>query len=172
MLKKIFLGSIIFIASTVFAQNNQAIPLPMAEKNYVMDYDKQTKCLVRKFEVYKDPKWVSKIELRNGKKVFFSSPKSMFEFYHQPGKWFDIGVKKEADFSEIIVTDYNTMKLIDAKKAFYVYGTRAISPAGDDLVAFETREDAVNFSKKYSGKRIFIFEQVSPSLIRLLNGRI
>lgn len=171
MLKKVFLLCV-FVLGTLFAQNNQAVPMPMAEKKYEMDYSKDTKCLVRKFEVYKNPKWACKIELQNGKKVFFSSPKSMFEFYHQPGKWFDIGVKKESDFRDIIVTDYNSLKLINAKKAFYIYGTRAISPAGDDLVAFERREDAALFSQRYSGKRIFTFEQVSPSLIRLINGNI
>jgi nitrous oxide reductase accessory protein NosL len=142
------------------------------EKAYSLDYDKNTTCLVRQFKVYKEPKWVGKIETRSGKTVYFSSPKSLFEFYHRPGKWFDVGVKSERDFSKIVVTDYETLKPIDAKKAFYVYGSRAISPAGDDLPAFEKRESAEAFSKKYSGKRIFTFEKVSDALIRLLNGRI
>ena len=59
---------------------------------YIMDYTKKTKCIVRHFLVYKDPQWVGKIELKNGKKLFFSSPKSLIEFYHRPGKWFDAGV--------------------------------------------------------------------------------
>ena len=142
------------------------------EKVYRMNYDKNTTCMVRKFKVYKDPKWVAKIETRGGKSVYFSSPKSLFEFYHQPGKWFDVGVKSERDFSKIVVTDYETLKPIDAEKAFYVYGSRAISPAGDDLVALGSKEKAEEFSKKYSGKRIFEFDKVSDALIRLLNGRI
>ncbi|MEA2091995.1 MAG: hypothetical protein U9O83_06490, partial [Campylobacterota bacterium] len=73
--------------------------------SYEMDYTKDTTCLVRHMKVYKDPKWVSKIELTNGKKLFFVSPKSMIEFYHQPGKWFDVGVKSEADFKDILVAD-------------------------------------------------------------------
>ncbi len=146
--------------------------LPLPHKPYVMDYDKTTKCLVRKLAVYKDPKWVAKVEISNGKKVFFSSPKSMFEFYLQPGKWFDIGVKSEKDFKHIIVTDYESMKPIDGTKAYYVYGSRAISPAGDDLVALETKEKAQAFATKYSGKRVFAFKDVSPALIRLINGNI
>ena len=142
------------------------------EKTYTLDYDKNTTCLVRHFKVYKEPKWVGKIETRGGKIVYFSSPKSLFEFYHRPGKWFDIGVKSERDFSKIVVTDYETLKPIDAEKAFYVYGSRAISPAGDDLVALETKESAEAFSEEYSGKRIFTFDKVSAALIRLLNGRI
>ncbi len=143
-----------------------------AKTSYVMDYSKETICLVRHFKVYKDPKWVSKIELKNGKKVFFSSPKSMFEFYHRPGKWYDVGVKNEKDFRDIIVTEYTTMKLINARDAYYVYGSRATSPSGDDLVAIGSEEDAKAFSDKYSGKRIFKFTEVSDALIRLINGRI
>lgn len=140
--------------------------------SYTMDYDKETECLVRKIKIYKDPQWISKIELTNGKKLFFSSPKSMMEFYHQPGRWFDIGIKSEEDFKDIIVTDYNTLSPIDARGAFFVYGSTKISPAGDDLVAFATYEAAKNFASAHNGKRIFAFNQISDALIRLLNGRV
>jgi len=146
--------------------------LPIPHKPYVMDFNKKTICLVRKIPVYKAPKWVGKIELINGKKLFFSSPKSMFEFYFQPGKWFEVGVKKEADFKDILVTNYSNLKPIDAKKAFYVYGSRAISPTGDDLVPFENKEQAKKFASSYSGKRVLKFKEIKPSLIRLINGRI
>jgi nitrous oxide reductase accessory protein NosL len=142
------------------------------EKTYTLDYDKNTTCLVRKILLYKEPKWVAKIEVRNGKTVYFSSPKSMFEFYHRPGKWFDIGVKSERDFSKIVVTDYLTLKPIDGEKAFYVYGSSKTSPAGDDLPAFASKESAEKFSKAEHGKRIMQFSDVSDALIKLLNGRI
>jgi nitrous oxide reductase accessory protein NosL len=142
------------------------------EKKYFLTYDKNTTCLVRHIKVYKDPKWVAKIEVRNGKTVYFSSPKSMFEFYHRPGKWFDVGVKSERDFAKIVVTDYETAKPINAESAFYVYGSRATSPAGDDLVAFESEAAAKKFATEYSGKRVLKFDEISDALIRLLNGRI
>ncbi len=142
------------------------------EKKYFLTFDKNTTCLVRQIKVYKEPKWVSKIEVRNGKTIYFCSPKSMFEFYHRPGKWFDIGVKSERDFSKIVVTDYETVKPINAETAFYVYGSRITSPAGDDLPAFESESAAKKFAKKYNGKRVLNFDQVSDALIRLLNGRI
>jgi nitrous oxide reductase accessory protein NosL len=143
-----------------------------ANDSYKMDYDKETTCLVRNIKVHKDPRWVSKIELKNGKKIFFSSPKSMIEFYHIPGKWFDVGVKSEDDFKVLLVTDFDTLKPIDARGAFYVYGTNATSPAGDDLVPFATFEAAKNFASKHNGKRVLAFNQVSNALIRLLNGNI
>jgi len=165
----------LLLSSLIFASaetNNTIWKTKAITKVYSIEYDKNTTCLVRHFKLYKEPKWVAKIETRDGKMVYFSSPKSLFEFYHRPGKWFDVGVKSERDFSKIVVTDYETLKQIDAEKAFYVYGSRAISPAGDDLVALETKKRAEAFSKKYSGKRIFTFDKVSDALIRLLNGRI
>ncbi len=165
---RIFIG--IFI--TISLGMASSILPPKAKTNYVMDYTKETRCLVRNFFVYKDPKWVGKIELKNGKKIFFSSPKSLIEFYHRPGKWYELGVKSEKDFRDIIVTDYLTLKPINARDAFYIYGSRATSPAGDDLVAIGGEEAAKEFASKYSGKRVFKFTEVSDALIRLINGRI
>lgn len=156
-MKKIFLG-IVLASSLLFS--------------FEMDYDKNTSCLVRHIKVYKEPSWVAKVELQNGKKVFFSSPKSMFEFYFTPGKWFDVGVKSEQDFKDILVTDFQTLKPVKAKGAFYIYGTNVIGPAGDDLIAFDSYAAAEEFSKKHNGKRILGFRDVSDALIRLINGRI
>jgi len=145
---------------------------PKADVKYEMNFTKEDRCLVRNLNVYKDPRWVSKIELQNGKILFFSSPKSMLEFYHRPGRWFDIGVKSEKDLKDILVTDYMTMKVINARDAYFIYGSRAISPAGDDLVPFKNKADADKFSKEYSGKRTFRFNEIPDALIRLINGRI
>ena len=145
---------------------------PKVDVKYEMNFTKKDRCLVRNFAVYKDPRWVGKIELTNGKIIFFSSPKSLLEFYLRPGKWFDIGVKSEKDFKDILVTDYITMKAINARDAYYIYGSRAISPAGDDLVPFKDKADADKFYKEYNGKRMFRFNEIPDALIRLINGRI
>jgi nitrous oxide reductase accessory protein NosL len=168
-MKKLFMG-VLLLTSVVFAAA-EVKPFHV-EKKYFLAFDKNTTCLVRHIKVYKEPKWVSKIEVRNGKTVYFSSPKAMFEFYFRPGKWFDVGVKSERDFSKIIVTDYATLKPINAETAFYVYGSRTTSPGGDDLPAFGSKESAEKFSKEFGGNRILKFDEVSDALIRLLNGRI
>lgn len=169
-MKKILL-IIALMSLSLFADTHQHKAFEV-KKVYEISFDKNTTCLVRHFSLYKDPTWVAKVETRGGKTVYFSSPKSLFEFYHRPGKWFDVGVKSERDFAQILVTDYNQLKAIDAESAYFVYGSRATSPAGDDLVPFATKEEAEKFAKTYSGKRIFKFDEVSDALIRLLNGRI
>ena len=163
--------ALLFISSLLLAETAELKPFN-AQPFYSMNYDKNTTGIVRHLKVYKAPQWVGKIKVRNGKTVFFSSPKSLFEFYHRPGKWFDVGVKSERDFSEIVVTDYETLKPINAETAFFVYGSRATSPSGDDLVPLASKEAAEKFSKAYSGKRILKFDEVPDALIRLLNGRI
>ena len=138
--------------------------------SYEMNYDKNTTGLVRHLKIYEYPRWISKVELSSGQEVYFSSPKSMFEFYHRPGKWYSLNVKSEQDIKTIIVTDYNTLKLINAKGSFFVYGSNATSPSGDDLPAFDSYKDATEFSKKHHGARVLGFREVSSGLIKLLNG--
>lgn len=161
MYKKLLL-SILMVSSLALAAN----------ESYKIDFDKESSCVVRKIKVYKEPKWAAKIELANGKKLFFCSPKSMIEFYQLPGKWFDIGVKSENDFKDIIVTDFETLKPINAREAFFVYGGNMTSPAGDDLVPFASKEAAKSWAAAHNGKRVLAFNEISNALIRLLNGKI
>jgi len=167
----VMLWSIPLLAQTEQNQTQvwQSKSLPIS---YSLAYDKNTTCLVRQLPVYKAPKWVAKIEVKGGKTVYFCSPKSMFEFYFRPAKWQDVGVHQEGDFATIVVTDYATLQPIEARGAFFVYGSTQISPAGDDLPAFGTHKEAEAFAKQYHGKRILKFDEVSDALIRLLNGRI
>ena len=160
-MKKIILGVLFFI-SCLFAN----------EIKFDMNFTKDTSCEIRKIKLYQNPIWASKIEFKNGKNAFFCSPKSMFEFYFNEEKWKIFERESQSDFTNILITDYKTSKIVDAKKAFFVYGSSKISPAGDDLVAFESKEDASNYLQNNNGKRIFSFSEVKNSLIRLLNGRI
>lgn len=139
---------------------------------YEINFDKDTLCEVRQMKVYQHPNWIGKIELADGKNIFFSSPKSLFEFYFQPGRWAYLNIKKEEDFKLILVTDYKTLKAIDAKKAFFVYGSSETSPAGDDLVPFEHEDQAKAYMQKNGGARVLKFQEIKPSLINLLNNKI
>ena len=140
--------------------------------SFEMNYDKNTTGLVRHLKIYEYPEWVSVIDLANGKRIYFSSPKGMFEFYFRPGKWPEFGIQSESDFKDIYVTDYATSKPVKAKGAFYVYGSDVTSPAGDDLVPFDSYKNAEKFSKEHKGKRIFGFREVSRGLINWLNDSL
>jgi nitrous oxide reductase accessory protein NosL len=161
VLIKTFLISTILLSSSSFASDKLTI-----------NFTKETSGEIRKLKVYKYPAWVSKINFSNKKEAFFSSPKSMFEFYFNKNKWQKFDVKTVDDLEDLLVTDFKTHDIIDAKKAYFIYGSNKISPAGDDLVAFKTQADAKNFKLSNRGQRIFRFSEVSNGLIRLLNGRI
>lgn len=143
-----------------------------ANESYTMNFDKETRGLVRKMLVYKSPAWVSKIVTKEGKEFFFTSPKSVLEFYYTPTKWPEAEVNAPEDIKNIIVTDYKTGNPIDAKYAFYVYGSNKISFAGDDLATFKSIDDAKNFMKDNNGRRVLSFTELSKGLIELLNGDI
>ncbi|WP_151899404.1 nitrous oxide reductase accessory protein NosL [Sulfurimonas hydrogeniphila] len=140
--------------------------------SYEMNYDKNTTGLIRQMKVYKYPTWVAKIELASGKKIFFVSPKSMFEFYFRPAAWPEYGIKQESDFKNIYVTDFATAEPIKAKGAFYVYGSDTTSPSGDDLVPFDSYKRAEEFAKRHKGKRILGFREINRGLINWLNDSL
>ncbi len=135
-----------------------------------IEVDKETRCLIRNIKIYETPEWRASIQVRSGETVYFASPKSMFEFYFQPGKWPEYQVKREDDM-RIHVTNFNTMEKIVAKEAYFMYGSSKIGPAGDDLPAFSTKQEAELFMKKFGGSRVLDFSQVTDGLINLLNGR-
>ncbi len=137
-----------------------------------INFTKEDTGAIRKLKVYKNPIWVAQITTTDKQKLLFSSPKSMFEFYFVPFNFPDYKIESSDDIVEILVTDYKTSKIINARSAYYVYGSNKTSPAGDDLPAFEKEEDAKSFSLIHKGRRIMRFSKVPYGLIKLLNGDI
>ncbi|MGB6329590.1 MAG: nitrous oxide reductase accessory protein NosL [Halarcobacter sp.] len=159
--------SLLVISACLFSTLNLS-----ANETYTMNFDKETRGLMRKLPVYKDPAWVCKIVTKDSKEFFFTSPKSLMEFYYNPEKRPSTKVSSSEEIKDIIVTDYKTLKPIDAKYAFYVYGSHKISFAGDDLPAFENINDAKKFLEMNNGRRVLNFNELSKGLIQLLNGDI
>jgi len=143
-----------------------------ANESYTMNFDRDTKGLLRKLPVYKDPAWVCKIVRKDSKEFYFASPKSLMEFYYNPEKRPEAKIVDNNDIKDIVVTDYKTLNAINAKYAFFVYGSHKISQAGDDLPAFKNISDAKKFMENNNGRRILTFNELKHSLIQLLNGDI
>ncbi len=145
------------------------VSLLHAEKIHV---DKDTRCLIRQIPVAKHPKWIAKVVTVQHKSVYFSSPKSMFEYIFAAARWPELGALNRNDMTSIEVTDYQSGDAIDAKTAYYVYGSNVTSPGGDDLVAFKSATDAKAFMTQHHGARVLRFSDISIALINLINGRI
>lgn len=136
-----------------------------------MEISKDATCLIRNIKVYQAPEWAATIQVRSGEIIYFSSPKAMFEFYFEPSRWPNYQVKQNDDM-RINATDYETLEKIPAREAYYVYGSQKTSPSGDDLPAFSSKEKAEKFAKRYEGRRVLDFSQVTNGLINLLNNRL
>lgn len=147
---------ILFLASSLFAQKG-------------FEVDKKEHDLMCGLEPYQYPRWVSEIEFKNGKKIHFVSVKCMMLFFYKNSKWDDLGVKNKDDIKSLRVQDYNSLHVIDAKKAYFVFGSKRVSPKGDDLIPFENEEVAKTFMQKSGGKKILMFQDFKLNLFDYLN---
>jgi nitrous oxide reductase accessory protein NosL len=72
--------------------------------------------------------------------------------------------------SNMEVTDFYTLKAIDAKKAFYVVGSDVFGPMGNELIPFVSKDAAENFLKDHSAEQIILFDDITPKLVMGLDG--
>ena len=122
--------------------------------------------------VDKYPKFEADILLKNGKTIRFCCPKSMLHFYFKPYHYPEYGVKDRSEIAKLTVRDYLDGKAIDAKKAWYVFGSRLMGPHGDDLIPLASKTRAELFVKRYGGSRILDFatvEQKGYGLVKFLD---
>ena len=64
------------------------------------------------------------------------------------------------DITKILVTDYYSQKVIDAKEAFFVIGSDLLGPMGNELIPFAQESDAKTFSNDHNGKKIVKFDKI------------
>ncbi len=124
---------------------------------------------VYQMKVDKYPKFQTEMVLKNGKKLRFCCVKSMLQFYFSPHRYPEYGVKSSSEVDRMYVKDYLDGSRIDAKKAWYVFGSRLIGPHGDDLIPLSSKSRAELFVKRYGGTRIMEFKKLSAGLVRYLD---
>lgn len=148
-----FLTVIAFTAMSAFAINSPAD---------TFFKDANTTCPVKFIDVFKAPKFIAVLEYE-GEKVLFSSPKAMFHYFYEIAPKRHFGRLKR-----ILVSDYKSGDLIEARGAFYVFGSRIVSAGGDDLIPFATLKDAQDFAAANSGRKILKFSEITRRLIEYL----
>ncbi len=130
-----------------------------------IEVPKGAKCPVCGMIISKYPKWVARIN-ENTHIHYFDGVKDMMKFYI-----FDVDFPYDrSKISNIDVTDFYTLKAIDAKKAFYVLGSDIFGPMGDELIPFFTEDAAKNFMHDHKGKKIIRFKDITPKLVMGLDG--
>jgi len=124
--------------------------------------------LVYMLPLKKFPKWICEAELKNGKKVQFASVKSLMQlFFHQDH--FKKRKLVDDDIKAIYVQDFISGRKIEASKAVYLFGSRMIGPHGDDLIPFESEDNAKLFMLKNGGTKILPYKKLSKGLIKYLD---
>lgn len=130
-----------------------------------LNVPKESKCPVCGMFVGKYPKWAALISIESTKH-YFDGVKDMMKFYI-----FDVDFPYDrSKITRIEVTDFYTLKAIDAKEAFYVIGSNVYGPMGNELIPFFTKEAAQNFMRDHRGEKIISFDDITPKLVMGLDG--
>ncbi|WKJ92150.1 nitrous oxide reductase accessory protein NosL [Methylomonas montana] len=134
-----------------------------------IEITKQDRCPVCGMFVYKYPKWVAQIYFKGGSAYFYDGAKDMFKHIFNTEKY--TPGKTVEKMTEILVTDYYEVELIDAKSAFYVIGSDVLGPMGHELLPFKDQEAAKEFLEDHKGKSIMRYQEVTPAIIESLDRR-
>lgn len=134
------------------------IPLVHAAEVKPVEIKKNDKCQVCGMLVSVYPNWVSQIVFTDGTYAAFDGPKDMFKYYLNVGKFNPS--KKQSDIAAVFVTEYYSVKIMDARNAFFVKGSDVEGPMGNELVPIESAEKAKIFMKDHKGKKIMKFGEI------------
>jgi nitrous oxide reductase accessory protein NosL len=153
-------------------RNQEALSYFLMEKNPKQTATKEaisvppkSKCPVCGMFVTKYPKWVSTLQI-NEKIHYFDGVKDMMKFYV-----FDVDFPYDrSKIKEIKVTDFYTLKAMNAQEAFYVLGSDIYGPMGNEFIPFKSEEGAKNFMKDHHAEEIIRFQEITPKRIMALDG--
>jgi len=153
------------------AKNQKALAYYLAsnqennQTNNHIDVPKDAKCPVCGMFVHKYPKW-SALMVVKGQKHYFDGVKDMMKYYIFDA---DFPYKRE-EIEQLKVSDFYTLKEIEAKEAYYVIGSDVFGPMGDELIPFESEEGAKNFMGDHKGDKIVKFDEITDKMVMGLDG--
>jgi len=116
--------------------------------------------------VAKYPDWAAAAKTKDSKIIYYDGPKDMFMHYFNPGHY--TPGKKQSDITGLLVKEYYSLKMIDAKNAFFVIGSDVYGPMGAEVIPFASQQDAASFMQDHKGKKIVRFGEVTPQLLNTL----
>lgn len=122
------------------------------------------KCPVCGMFVAKYPDWTAAAKTKDGLTFYFDGPKDMFTHYFNPGRY--TPGKQQGDIISLSVKEYYSLKMIDAKSAYFVSGSDVTGPMGAELIPFASQQEAAAFMKDHKGKRMLRFNDISLQTIK------
>lgn len=123
-----------------------------------VEIKKSDKCQVCGMLVSVYPNWVSQIVFADGTYAAFDGPKDMFKYYLNLGKFNPS--KKQSDIAGVFVTEYYSVKIMDARNVVFVKGSDVDGPMGKELVPVESADKAKTFMKDHKGRKVLKFGEI------------
>ncbi len=126
------------------------------------------KCPVCGMFVTKYPDWTAQALYKDGADAVFDGAKDMFKYLfdlrtYAPGR-------TGTDVVRLYVTDYYALAPVDGRQAFYVIGSNVLGPRGRELIPLAKEAEAREFLKDHQGKRLLRFAEVTPEILKGLDG--
>jgi nitrous oxide reductase accessory protein NosL len=121
------------------------------------------KCPVCGMFVAKYPDFLAQIVFKDGSYSFFDGVKDMMKFYFNLAKYNPS--KTTADIERIFVTDYYSLKPIDAKTAYYVVGCDVYGPMGKELIPVENTSAAKELTDDHKCTATLEFGGITPDVV-------
>ena len=160
-MRRIFFTIIFLLVILVFSNN------VLASECSPIEHTKKDKCPVCGMFVYKYPDWVAQIVFKDRSYAVFDGAKDLFRFHLNIHKY---KLQKGRDTIDcIFVTDYYTLKRIDAEKAFFVFGSDIYGPMGSELIPFTDKSSAKEFMSDHAGKGILSFSEITNKVVNNLD---
>ena len=125
------------------------------------------KCAVCGMFVAKHADFIAQIVYKDGSYAVFDGAKDMFKYYFNLARYAQ--GKKASDIDSQYVTDYYSLKPIDALNAVYVLGSDVFGPMGRELIPFEKFADAEEFKKDHKGTSIIKFGDITIMTLKVLD---
>jgi nitrous oxide reductase accessory protein NosL len=126
----------------------------------------QEKCAVCGMFVAKYPQWVAQIIFKDNSRAFFDGAKDLFTYYFNLKQYNP--KKTRNDIAALYVTAYYTAAPIDARYAYYVFGSDVYGPMGKELIPCATEAEATELKKDHKGEKIVTFNSITPKLLEAL----
>jgi nitrous oxide reductase accessory protein NosL len=124
------------------------------------------RCPVCGMFVARYPDWVASVRFRDGSHAFFDGAQDLFKFLLGLERYLPDRVPAEA--VEVRVTDYYSLEPVDAREAWFVFGSDVLGPMGHELVPFARRAEAEEFLRDHRGRRILRFPEVDRATLKAL----
>ena len=140
------------------------LPDVLAADGLIPAITREMRCAVCGMHPAAYPKWMAQVVFKDKSSAVFDSPAELFRYLQDLPRY--AKGKKEADIGTLYVTDYAKSGWLDAKRAWFVAGSKATGPmGGPDLPALGSKEAAAAFAKA-NGGRVLGFGEVTKGVVR------